>query len=443
MARYVAPRRHDLRDLQRRLVPFGLSSLGRLEGHVLESLDAVARSLALIAGREYESPVPQFPSPDDVWAGERILAERAATLLGHPPAGSDVCIMVTIDPAAVESPAAIGRLIQQGATVFRINCAHDSRSEWERVALAIRQAERTTGQRCHILVDLAGPKIRIAEVFAAEGERLHPGAELLLIERDPLPRHDWPRQFRTTVPDVVRHLKAGDHVRLDDGRLDSTVERVLPGAAVLRVVHTRKKGERLRSDKGLNLPGVQLPLQPLTPKDLSDLDFAVASADMVGLSFVRQASDVAALQQELRSRRAESPPAVIAKIESLEAFRSLPAILAQGLQGNFGVMIARGDLAVEVGFERLAEVQEEILWLCESAHVPVIWATQVLEALSKDGVYSRPELTDAAMGIRAECVMLNKGEHLAEAVASLRNVLTRMAGHHRKKSAQLRALSAW
>ena len=106
-------------------------------------------------------------------------------------------------------------------------------------------------------------------------------------------------------------------------------------------------------------------------------------------------------------------------------------------------MIARGDLAVEVGYERLAELQEEILWLCEAAHLPVIWATQVLEQLSTSGLPSRAEISDAAMSERAECVMLNKGPHIDEAVVVLDHILTRMAEHHYKKTALLPQLHSW
>jgi pyruvate kinase len=106
-------------------------------------------------------------------------------------------------------------------------------------------------------------------------------------------------------------------------------------------------------------------------------------------------------------------------------------------------MIARGDLAVEVGYQRLAEVQEETLWLCEAAHLPVIWATQVLEQMSKSGLPSRAEISDAAMGERAECVMLNKGPHIDDAVVVLDDILTRMADHHYKKTALLSQLHSW
>ncbi len=129
------------------------------------------------------------------------------------------------------------------------------------------------------------------------------------------------------------------------------------------------------------------------------------------------------------------------KIETRTAFEHLPVILLQAMRsGNVGVMIARGDLAVECGWERLAEVQEEILWVCEAAHVPVIWATQVLENLAKTGAPSRAEITDAAMGERAECVMLNKGPHLVHAVQVLDDILCRMEAHQSKKSARLRRL---
>ena len=161
---------------------------------------------------------------------------------------------------------------------------------------------------------------------------------------------------------------------------------------------------------------------------------------MVGLSFVRSTEDVEQLHHQLRERTPHRIGTVL-KIETQVAFDNLPHLLLAGLQAPpLGVMVARGDLAVEVGFERLAEVQEEILWLCEAAHVPVIWATQVLESLTKKGVPSRAEVTDAAMSERAECVMLNKGPFICDAVRTLDNILRRMQAHQTKKRAMLRPL---
>ena len=163
-------------------------------------------------------------------------------------------------------------------------------------------------------------------------------------------------------------------------------------------------------------------------------------ADVVELSFANTAHDVAVLQQQLKDF-GDIQPAIVLKIETRRGFENLPDMLLMAMRSpRCGVMIARGDLAVECGFERLAEVQEEILWICEAAHVPVIWATQVLETLAKDGMPTRAEITDAAMGHRAECVMLNKGPHVLNAVRTLDDILRRMRSHQTKKRAMLREL---
>ena len=208
----------------------------------------------------------------------------------------------------------------------------------------------------------------------------------------------------------------------------------------VEITRAKDGGAKLRSDKGINLPDSTLDLPCLTKQDHSDLIFARKNADLIGLSFVRQASDVEELVALLgKSRRI---PGVVLKIETPNAFTNLPEILMAALGPvPMGVMVARGDLAVEVGFARLAEVQEEILWLCEAAHLPVIWGTQVLETLAKKGMATRAEVTDAAMSVRAECVMLNKGPHIVEAVEFLDDVLVRMQGHQSKKRTLLRRLA--
>ena len=166
---------------------------------------------------------------------------------------------------------------------------------------------------------------------------------------------------------------------------------------------------------------------------------------MVGYSFVETAADIELLQGEMAKRRPDwDRLGLVAKIETPRAVSNLPALIVQAAgRQPLAVMIARGDLAVEIGFERLAEMQEEILWLCEAAHVPVIWATQVLESLVKTGMPSRGDMTDAAMSARAECVMLNKGPNLAAGIAALDGLLRRMGENQSKKTPQLRALQSW
>jgi len=250
-----------------------------------------------------------------------------------------------------------------------------------------------------------------------------------------------PARISCSVPAVVAQLEPGHSVWIDDGRLGTVVESVGPDGALLRVTHAPPGGVRVRQDKGINLPDTRLPLPALTEKDLQDLDFICANADMVGFSFVRTLEDIDALITALERRNCGALP-IVAKIENREAVANLPELLLGTIgRHRLGVMIARGDLAVELGSVRTAEIQEEILWLCEAAHVPVIWATQVLESIAKKGVRSRPEFTDAAMGVRAECVMLNKGPHILEALRALDHVLTRMQGHQYKKVSRLRALS--
>ena len=249
-----------------------------------------------------------------------------------------------------------------------------------------------------------------------------------------------PARISCTLPEIFEQVRVGEHIWLDDGKIGGVIEQVTPDYLDLRITQARAKGEKLRSDKGINLPDTTLILPALTAKDLADLNFVAEHADLVGLSFANNASDVVALDEQL-TQLSRQPPAIILKIETRRGFEQLPAMLLTAMKtGGVGVMIARGDLAVECGYERLAEVQEEILWICEAAHCPVIWATQVLETLAKEGIPSRAEITDAAMGNRAECVMLNKGPHIIRAVQTLDDILQRMAAHQTKKQSMLREL---
>jgi pyruvate kinase len=227
---------------------------------------------------------------------------------------------------------------------------------------------------------------------------------------------------------------------IDDGRIGGVIRSVNPLEMVVEITQARDGGEKLLSDKGINLPDSRLNLDGLTAEDIGNLEFVGRHADIVGLSFVRRPADVKMLQQHLKRLGAEKL-GIVLKIETRAAFECLPDLLFVLMRSPAaGVMIARGDLAVECGYERLAELQEEIMWLAEAAHLPVIWATQVLEGLAKNGKPSRAEITDAAMSVRAECVMLNKGPHIMEALRTLDDILRRMQGHQQKKSALLRRL---
>jgi len=244
-----------------------------------------------------------------------------------------------------------------------------------------------------------------------------------------------------TLPAALEHLQVGQRVLFDDGRIQAVVEgRNDEGAFVLRIARTYQATAKLRSEKGINLPDTRITIPGLTEEDRGALAFVVKRADAVSLSFVRSVDDVRALHAEL-TRLGRTDIGVTLKIETRAGFENLPALLLEGLRKPpLSVMIARGDLAVEVGFERLAELQEEILWLCEAAHVPAIWATQVLDTLARTGVPSRAEVTDASASVAAECVMLNKGAFVHEAVAVLSSILRRMEQHRYKKRSLFRKL---
>ena len=258
--------------------------------------------------------------------------------------------------------------------------------------------------------------------------------------RDERGRVLTPAHIGCTLSQVFDDVRSGDRIWIDDGRIGGLIEAVEADRVIVRIDRARLKGEKLRADKGINLPDSPLKLPALTPKDVKDLQFVVRNADLVALSFANTAADVELLQRHLKHLKGEKL-GIILKIETRRGFESLPEMLFAAMRSErCGVMIARGDLAVECGFERLAELQEEILWICEAAHVPVIWATQVLETLAKEGVPSRAEITDAAMSERAECVMLNKGPHACAAVHVLDDILKRMEAHTTKKRAMLREL---
>jgi pyruvate kinase len=246
-----------------------------------------------------------------------------------------------------------------------------------------------------------------------------------------------------TLPEALDRVRPGERIWFDDGRIGGVVRRRRGRGVDIEITQARDGGEPLRADKGINLPDTRLDLPALTTKDLEDLGTVARHADMVGLSFAQSAQDVRTLRAQLVERGA-GHLSLILKIETRRGFEHLPEMLLAAMgSAAAGVMIARGDLAVECGYERMAEVQEEILWACEAAHMPVVWATQVLETLAKTGLPSRAEITDAAMGERAECVMLNKGPHILDAIRTLDDILRRMQSHQTKKRPLLRALKAW
>jgi pyruvate kinase len=229
---------------------------------------------------------------------------------------------------------------------------------------------------------------------------LQPGDRIVLT-RDDSPGRDAerdqagavlsPARIHCTLPAAFDRVQGKHRVWFDDGKIGGAVLGNDGDQIEIEISHAPPSGARLRAEKGINFPDTDLGVGALTDKDLADLRAVVGFVDMVALSFLRRPEDVERLEDELHALGA-GHLGIVLKIENSAAFRNLPRILLVSLRSPpVGVMVARGDLAVEMGFERLSEVQEEILWLCEAAHVPVIWATQVLERLAKAGAPSRAQ----------------------------------------------------
>ena len=447
LAAYLALRHHDLRPLQRRLMALGLSSLGRLESRVLPTLLAVRAALAAMIGGMGDpiEPAATF------FSGERKLAAQARAIFGARGSRSPVALLVTCPTEAAEDPAFMLELAKRQVAAIRINCAHDDADAWARMIGHARAAATSTGHRMKVFMDLAGPKIRTGEVLTTgKAKKVRPGDRIAVVRPGglgPVVAADVaPFAVECTLPEALGAAALGDRVFIDDGKIAAEIERAEAWGVVARVTLARERGVRLKPERALNFPDTTVQVGALTGHDRLDLEFVAAHADAIEFSFVQSADDVAALQAALAALRPEdwSTLCLVLKIETAQAVANLPHIIVQaaGRQPT-AVMIARGDLSVEIGFARTAEIQEEILWLAEAAGVPAIWATQVLETLVKTGLPSRGEMTDAAMAARAECVMLNKGPYLFDAIDQLQALFRRMDANQHKKAPLLRRLRSW
>jgi pyruvate kinase len=327
----------------------------------------------------------------------------------------------------------ICNVLERMGEAHLLACTADS--VWLEQGCALKHLSGEGKQRASKVGELeASPEVLLVHI----GDRI-------LLSRDVSPgetgdESGYAGRIPCAQPEVLDSLRVGERVFIDDGQIGAEVERLAAEGAWLRITRARPEGDKIRPAKGLNFPDSDIQLPALGEKDLLDLDFVARDADIVGYSFVQSAADMDCLADALEARGA-GKLGRIAKIETRRAVANLPEIVVHGAsRGPFGLMIARGDLAVEIGWSRLAEIQEEILWLAEAAHVPVVWATQVFEQLIKENLPSRAEMTDAAMSERAECVMLNKGPFVLDAIAMLDDIARRMRAHQHKKSARLRAL---
>lgn len=384
------------------------------------------------------APAPETPAP-----GRPALAVRVdRAWLGRLRPGSVIGLVDARDLRREFTVVAAGAA---GAL------AEGRRNAWVPEGALLRHAHEATPAR--------GIPATVRRLRLHRGDLLHLTDEPILAEPA---APGAPGRISCTIGAAVRALRPGDAVLFDDGAIGAEVERLepTPGGhvdAVLRVTRARPGGANLAAGKGVNLPDTPLPLPSLTPEDAEHLRFVVEHADIAAVSFIRTPGDVAHVLGVLGELAAEHDRAgrpelaarardlgLILKIETIPGFRNLPGImLAAMARDEVGVMIARGDLAVELGFDRMGEVPGQILALAQAARMPVVLGTQVLETLAKRGLPSRAEITDAAHALRAECVMLNKGPFIVDAIAALDDLARALGRSRRKNRILLRRIRSW
>jgi pyruvate kinase len=304
-------------------------------------------------------------------------------------------IVATIGPAS-ESPDMLPRLIRAGLDIARLNFSHGSLEKHGEIIQRIRDAGRETGRRIAIMADLPGPKMRLGKIDP-EPIHLTPGAHFTLTNEDIVGNE---QRASTSFEQLPRVVKPGDRIFLNDGLVQLRVEGVAGNDVKCTVV----VGGELRSRKGLNLPGVDLGISAFTENDRASLEFALkAGVDAVSQSFVQRAGDL----QAVRAAAAQigKHPFVIAKIERADALAHFDEILAAA----DGIMVARGDLGVEVPIEEIAYTQKQLIAKANLAGKPVITATQMLESMVSSRLPTRAEATDVANAILdgTDCVMLS------------------------------------
>jgi pyruvate kinase len=425
---YLSMRSFDLRDLQRRLGYLGMSRLARAEAHTEASIKTTLYYLKMLLGEWH--PIPNKYTIS-IKKSEKLLIKNTYNLLGKPRATRRQRIMVTMPGVAADNIDLVKQMVLSGMDIARINCAHDTPDIWLKIIENIKECDEKTGSNTSIAMDIGGPKIRTGELekpFKIQQD------ELLILHKQPIKGHKAtynensnsivPAEVSCTLPEVFDYIQEGDPVYFDDGSTDGIIETIADEKAIIRITRTKDEGSKIKPDKGINFPKSNLNIHGLTNTDKEHLKFISQYADIVNFSFVNTPEDVSELHDSLRQLGVLDSLGIIYKIETRQAYVNMAPILLEALKApKSGVMIARGDLAIEAGWNHIAHIQKEMLALCNAAHIPIVWATQVLENLAKKGLPSRSEITDAANAAKAECIMLNKGPHIIEAIRLLDEII--------------------
>ncbi len=554
---YNELRKHDIRELQKKLRNLGLSRLANSSSHVKASLLNNKHILESLFGKAADHPPKSGLS---IKNGMKRQNKFAKELLGFRSKSRRVRIMVTQPTETAENYEMVLDMAKNGMNCARINCAHDTPEVWINIIKNVKRASQELGRNIKIAMDLSGPKIRTGEIKPGPkvrkfspvrndlGNVIKPAFIRLIDESlseiqqddDFIPVNgEWlasvkkddeltlkdtrgkQRRLRVVglkadevlvscsdtmyvetgtvingarngsamvgeqppieqslflrigdkftvhregvgepatfdqqgnilsnariscqIHEVFNGVKKGDPVLFDDGKIEGRIIDQTSDSFDVEIIRAKERGSKLKAEKGINFPTSDLSISGLTEKDKEDLKFIVEHSDIVNFSFVNTKEDVEELVDELEKLNALGKINVILKIETQKAYDNLTEILLTAMKMKYiGVMIARGDLAVETGWDRIGWVQKEILGLCNAAHIPVVWATQVFENMAKKGLPSRAEITDATTSLKADCVMLNKGPYINRAITLLHKILSDMERFDEKNESMLPSMN--
>lgn len=560
---YVSLRSKDITKLQDMLSSHGLSSFGRSQSCIVNSINQDIILLSRLLDKDFcettlDNQHIKFDEAKEImYQNSKVFGGHQELFYNNSNHIFSTRVMITLPSEAKDSPSLISDLIGGGANILRINTAHDDAAAWQQMALYIKQENEKQNKQTKIYVDLAGPKnrtgtikkelisfkigswrnpqiIQIAskeniaiqtsndlytnpvlvvdekiykkaaknkaiEIFDFEREkyieypllkednkifaiankkvivventtikvnntvsklynfelkpieiRVFRGDEIILTHNDVDGMNDYEYKNKRysaligcTNLQIFEHIKIGDEIFIDDGKIGCKVISENKLGVVCQVFLANEKGSVLKEEKGINFPSTNLDIAAITKTDEENFESICNFADIIGISFAQSDKDIKKLK-EMLSSKGLFDVAIAPKIETKIALKNLPTILEELISWNkFALMIARGDLAIEVGFDNLPYIQEEIFGICESAHVPVIYATQILEGKMKNNLPSRSEVTDAAFAQRADCVMLNKGAFVLQTVETLQQILQSMHTIFQKNRQLLSRCEMW
>ncbi|THE09966.1 hypothetical protein E1I69_20310 [Bacillus timonensis] len=403
----------------------GFLPLSNSSPHLMDTLNKIIFHLS----KEVSTPYLKNEFID-VNTANSLKEERKDQLFGK--TINQKHIMVTLDRKMLNTPEVFNDLLQAGMTIARINCAHDDLTVWKKMIQTLKMAEEPYNSKCKIFIDLPGPKIRIGPIKPSKNKngliKIKKNDILRIYKNDkyigtPKTDHE-PATVGVTLPKALRNVRLGDRVYIDDGKIVAKILSNTEEYIETKILLTRKKEETIYPENGINFPDslVHLNVPTVSESDLTILKSMYTDFDLVGISYINHPKDIQIVKHQL-DMLTEDEKGIIAKIETKNAIFSLSKIIMEGLNfGLFGVMIARGDLVIEIGLEQFLSAQEGILEICHAAHIPVIWATGVLENMNKKNIPSIPELTDAHAGLRADCIMLNKGPYVPNSIEFLQKL---------------------